>query len=83
MVDQAPKTKSYYSYAFDAYHRLWYHLGAFEISQGKAGIYSVEPGDTELRHYLALLGRSSRCFSRCPEALQAALELFMYCFNRR
>ena len=83
LVDEAPKAKRYYSDALDAYHRLWYHWGVYEVSQGKADTYSVEGDNAELRHYLARLARRSRCFSRCPEALMAALKLFMYCFNRR
>jgi IS1 family transposase len=83
MVDEAPKAKLYYSDAFDAYGRLWYHLGRYEVSEGKADTYSVEAGNAELRHYLARLARSSRCFSRCPHALECALRLFIYCYNRR
>ena len=83
LVDEAPKAKRYYSDAFDAYDRLWYHWGVYEVSQGKTDTYSVEADNAELRHYLARLGRRSRCFSRCPEALKAALKLFMYCFNQR
>jgi len=83
MVDEAPKAKRYYSDAFDAYDRLWYHWGVYEVSRGKTDTYSVEGDNAELRHYLARLVRRSRCFSRCPEALKAALKLFMYCFNRR
>ncbi len=83
MVDEAPKARRYYSDAFDAYDRLWYHGGAYEVSQGKTDTYSVEGDNAELRHYLARLARRSRCFSRCPEALMAALKLFVYCFNRR
>jgi IS1 family transposase len=83
MVDEAPKARRYYSDAFDAYERLWYHWGVYEVSQGKDETYSVEGDNAELRHYLARLARRSRCFSRCPEALKAALKLFMYGFNRR
>lgn len=83
MVDAAPKAKRYYSDAFDAYERLWYHGGTYQVSQGKADTYSVEGDNAELRHYLARLARRSRCFSRCTEALKAALTLFMYAFNRR
>jgi insertion element IS1 protein InsB len=54
-----------------------------EVSQGKTETFSVEADNAELRHYLARLARRSRCFSRCPEALKAALKLFMYCFNQR
>lgn len=83
MVDEAPKAKCYYSDAFDAYDRLWYHYGRYEVSEGKTDTFSVEGDNAELRHYLARLARSSRCFSRCPYALECALRLFIYCYNRR
>jgi len=80
IVDEAPKAKHYFSDAFDAYERLWYHYGSYEVSEGKTDTYSVEADNAELRHYLA---RRSRCFSRWPQALKAALKLFMYTFNCR
>jgi insertion element IS1 protein InsB len=83
LVDEAPKAKWYYSDAFDAYDRLWYHFGRYEVSEGKTDTYSVEADNAELRHYLARLARKSRCFSRCPHALECALRLFVYCFNSR
>lgn len=83
MVDEAVKAKQYYSDAFDAYERLWYHYGHYAVSQGKTDTYSVEAGNAELRHYLARLARRSRCFSRSIEALEWALQLFIYCFNQR
>jgi len=83
MIDDAPKAKWYYSDAFDAYNRLWYHFGRYAVSNGKEDTYSVEACNAELRHYLARLARSSRCFSRCPYALECAIRLFVYCFNSR
>ena len=83
MVDGAPKAKWYYSDAFDAYQWRWYHFGRYEVSKGKADTYSVEADNAELRHYLARLARKSRCFSRCPCALECALRLFVFCFNSR
>ena len=83
LVDQAPKAKQYFSDGWDAYASLWYHLGHYQISQGKADTYSVEADNAELRHYLARLARASRCFSRCPFALQCAIRLFVFCFNSR
>jgi IS1 family transposase len=83
MVDDAPKAKQYYSDAFNAYEWLWYHCGRYEISEGKTDTYSVEGDNAELRHYLARLARSSRCFSRCPYALECAIRLFVYCYNSR
>jgi len=83
MVDDAPKAKWYYSDAFDAYGRLWYHFGRYAVSNGKEDTYSVEACNAELRHYLARLARKSRCFSRCPYALECAIRLFVYSFNSR
>ena len=83
MVDEAVKAQQYHSDAFDAYDRLWYHYGRYEVSQGKSDTYSVEGDNAELRHYLARLARRLRCFSRCVQALEWAIRLFIYCFNRR
>jgi insertion element IS1 protein InsB len=83
MVDEAVKAKRYHSDAFDAYDRLWYHYGSYEVSEGKTDTYSVEGDNAELRHYLARLARRSRCFSRCIKALEWAVRLFIYSFNRR
>jgi len=83
VVDFAPKAKQYFSDAFDGYFWLWYHGGRYEISEGKSDTFSVEGDNSELRHYLARLARSSRCFSRCPYALVCALRLFIYAFNAR
>lgn len=82
-IDDAPKAKWYYSDGFDAYQWLWYHLGRYEVSQGKSETYSVEGDNAELRHCLARRARKSRCFSRCPYALECALRLFVDCFNSR
>jgi IS1 family transposase len=73
IVDDAPKAKWYFSDAFEEYAQLWYHFGRYEVSEGKADTYSVEADNAELRHYLARLARKSRCFSRCPHALECAL----------
>ena len=83
MVDDAPKAKWYFSDGFQAYGCLWYYYGRYEVSEGKNDTYSVEGDNSELRHYLARLARKSRCFSRCPVALQCALKLFVFAFNRR
>ena len=58
------------------------------MTEGKSQTYSVEGGNAELRHYLARLdlarlGRRSRCFLRCIWALQRAVALFVYAWNRR
>ena len=81
IVDEAPKAKRYRSDAYEAYQRLWYHFGQYAVSDGKEETYSVEACNAELRHYLARLARSTRCFSRYPYALECAIRLFVFCLN--
>jgi len=83
MVDEEPKANWYYSDGFDAYQSLWYHFGRYDVPVGKADTYSVEGDNPEFRHYLARLAHRSCCFSRCPYALECAIRLIVYCFNRR
>ena len=74
IVDHAPKANWYFSDAFEVYASLWYHWGRYAVSDGKTDTYPVEGNNAELRHYLARLARSSRCFFtlsvcialRCP-----------------
>jgi IS1 family transposase len=80
IVDKVPKAKWYFSDGLGVYHLLWYHFGRYEVSEGKSDTYSVEADNAEMRHYLARLARSSRCFSRCPYALHCAPCVFDYCY---
>jgi IS1 family transposase len=82
IVDHAPKATWYYSDAFDVYASLWYHWGRYAVSEGKTDTYSVEGNNAELRHYLARLARSSRCFSRCPHALACQRQLQKHQFPK-
>ena len=43
----------------------------------------MEGDNAELRHYLARLGRCSRCFTRSLPALRAALKRFVYAWTYR
>ncbi len=53
------------------------------VALGKSETYSVKGDNAELRHYLARLARRNRCFSRCIWALQRAVALFVYAWNKR
>jgi len=76
-------TRGYYSDAFALYERLVYYPGHHAVAPGKSQTYSVEADNAELRHYLARLGRRSRCFSRSIVALRRAVKLFVHAWNRR
>ena len=92
VVDDALPAHRYFSDGFPTYAQLLYP-GTHTVAEGKSETYSVEGDNAELRHYLAryylaryylaCLGGRSRCFSRCIWALQRAVALFVYAWNRR
>ena len=83
LLDTAPQADRYFSDAFPTYGRLIYYPGRHQAMGDKSQTYSVEADNAELRHYLARLARKSRCFSRCIDALRAAVCLFVFCWNQR
>lgn len=83
VVDAAPRARQYFADQNPIYPALVYYPGKFAVSEGKADTFTVEGSNADLRHYLARLARRSRCFSRCPHALQCALQLFVFCYNQR
>ena len=82
VVDSVPPATDYYTDGFLMYQDLSY-WGNHTMLKDKSQTYSVEGGNADLRHYLARLQRSSRCFSRCFKALARAVELFVYFYNER
>jgi insertion element IS1 protein InsB len=83
VVDQTAHGQQYFSDCNPIYPALVYYPGKFSQSDGKSETYSVEGVNADLRHYLARLVRKSRCFSRCPHALECAIKLFVFCYNSR
>ena len=83
VLDNTLPARWYYSDLLAAYQELAYDFGIHFPMGDKSQTYSVEADNAELRHYLARLGRRSRCFSRSIEALRAAIRLFVFAWNQR
>ena len=73
----------YFSDGYEVYRTLLYQQGQHRVAPGKSETYSVEGDNADLRHYLARLGRKSRCFSRKLAALARQVKLFVFCYNAR
>lgn len=82
VIDRAPHAPRYFSDAALFYRELSY-WGEHTSMANKSETYSVEAVNADVRHYLARLGRRSRCFSRCIRALHRAVDLFVCCYNAR
>lgn len=83
MVNETVPGQHYYSDMFEAYQTVVYWPAIHSPMPNKSQTFAVEADNAELRHYLARLGRRSRCFSRCVQALRHAMQLFVYAWNRR
>ena len=83
LLDESPQAVWYFSDLFATYKALIYTPGTHTPMPNKSETYRVEGMNAELRHYLKRLGRKTRCFSRCVEALQRAIKLFVYAWNGR
>lgn len=82
ILDSSPYAQRYFSDAYKLYLSGIY-AGQHQGVKDKSETYSVEGSNADLRHYLARLARSSRCFSRSIDALRTAVQLFVYAWNRR
>lgn len=74
---------AYYSDGFALYANLVYGVASYTAVLDTSQTYTVEGGKADLRHYLARLGRKSRCCSRCLIALGGAIKLFVWDNNQR
>ena len=79
MIDIAPPAKTYYTDKYSAYEDVVY-FG--EHVRGKSNTFTVESVNADLRHYIPILARRSRCFPRSLETLQAVLDVFVAAYNR-
>jgi IS1 family transposase len=83
-VDRLPAAPRYASDGAEVYEEvLWPAGGAHVLSYGKEETHTVESVNANLRTYLKRLARRSRCFSRKLAALQEAVRLFVWHYNRR
>jgi hypothetical protein len=51
-------------------------------ARARRNSWAVEGVNADLRHYIPILARRSRCFPRKLETLRAVLEVFVEAYNR-
>jgi len=83
LLAQTVPGERYYSDGHEGYRGVVYWPAEHRALLDKSETYSVEGDNAQLRHYLARLGRRSRCFSRCLMALRRAVKVWVYAWNRR
>lgn len=62
---------------------IWPQAATHVVSRAKEETHTIESLNANLRTSLKRLARRCRCFSRCLLALERAVRLFVYHYNRR
>ena len=83
LVDRLPQARRYYSDGFEVYQDVVYAPGRHTVSKGKRDTYTVEGGNADLRHYVAVLARKTRCVTRALASLRDTLRLVIAAYNQR
>ena len=76
IVDSAPESKKYCSDGWSGYIDVVYPGEFIRNVRNKNDTFTVEGVNADLRHYIPILARRSRCFPRKLETLQAVLGVF-------
>lgn len=82
MVDSAPEATRYYTDGYSGYLDVVYPEQHIFNIHNKKDTFTVKGVNADLRHYIPILARKSRCFPRKPETLYAVVEVFVAAYNR-
>ena len=82
MVDNAPPASKYCTDGFLGYIDVVYPGKHVRNVRDKKDTFTVEGVNADLRHYIPILARRSRCFARKIETLRAVLEVFVEAYNK-
>ena len=82
MVDEAPEAKYYCTDGYGGYLDVVYPGYHIRNIHNKGDTFNVESINADLRHYIPVLRRRSRCFCRSIETLEAVVSVFVDAYNK-
>jgi len=82
IVDNSPEAESYATDGYLGYLDLVYPGEHIRNISNKNDTFTVEGINADLRHYIPVLARRSRCFCRSLETLDAVVAVFIDAFNK-
>ena len=81
IVDGAPEADFYNTDGYNGYFDVVFPGDHVRNIHDKRDTHNVESINADLRHYISVLARRSRCFCRSLETLQAVVEVFVDAYN--
>jgi IS1 family transposase len=82
IIDEAPEAAQYFTDGWSGYIDVVYPGRHSRNVRDKSDTYTVEGVNADLRHYIPVLARRSRCFARKLETLLAVVAVFVEAYNR-
>jgi len=82
IVDSAPDVENYCTDGYLGYIDVVYPGKHVRNIRDKSDTFTIEGINADLRHYIPVLARKSRCFCRTIETLEAVLAVFIDAYNR-
>ena len=82
IVDDGPDAEFYCTDGYVGYLDVIYPGTHIRNIHDKSNTFTVEGVNADLRHYIPILARRSRCFPRSLETLRAVVEVFAEAYNR-
>jgi IS1 family transposase len=82
IVDNAPSAQIYCTDGWSGYIDIVYPGRHVRNTHDKSDTFTVEGINADLRHYIPVLARRSRCFARSLETLRAVIDVFVDAYNR-
>ncbi len=82
IVDSAPASHKYCTDGYLGYIDVVYPGEYVRNVRNKNDTFTAESINADLRHYMKVLSRRSRCFCRTLETLEAVVSVFVDAFNR-
>ena len=62
--------------------KQYQYIHCIRLYSNKKDTFTVEGVNADLRHYIPVLARRSRCFPRSIETLKAVVEIFVDAYNQ-
>ena len=82
IVDNAPYAEVYTTDGYQMYMDVIFPGRHVRNISNKNDTFTVEGVNADLRHYIPILARRSRCFTRTLKTLKAVVEVFVDAYNR-
>jgi IS1 family transposase len=82
IVDNAPYAENYCTDGYSGYMDVVFPGRHVRNIHDKSDTFTVEGINADLRHYIPILARKSRCFARKIETLYAVVDVFSEAYNK-